>query len=726
MKKLQRTLTLPTAIAISIGGMLSGIFVLPGIAVGITGSSVWLAFLVAALCILPAVLSKSELATAMPKSGGTYVYIERAFGPLFGTISGLGLWLSLLLKSAFSLVGLSAYLYVIVQVDEGLSKIIAIISLGLILILNVFGVKKVGNTQLAIVSISIVSLVLIIIFGANSFDSEMLDPVFSDGNYGFISAVAFLYISYAGVTKVAAVAGEIKSPEKNLPRAMLISLFLITAVYVFIALVLVGNVDASILSSDIRPIYTLSNILGGEFFGYAAGLVGVITLLSMANSGVLASSRFPFAMARDRMMPGFFGSVNSRFLTPVNSIIITCLIIGLAVAYLDVEKIAKLASAFKVMMFIAVNLAVIVLRETSAQWYNPKYKSPFYPYVQLFGVISGVVLLFYLGAMPIFSVLGVVVLGFFIFLAYGNKTNRKGVFSNYGFLSFLFKGGSSEQSSDDVQQSVLPKEDISNKNAEIVVPLLGDETSTEMLVEMASSINDKSKINTINLLEVPNQTFLEAIEIDSPKSESKKRRLEQLKKYKNLNITYESITTHDVANSIDNITGQTKCKWLVMEWDGREHSGIFVGNPIGWLLKNVNSNLALFKDNGVRGFSKVLIAIRPGRRNKRFIDVADKICSHFSASLTLLNILSETDNNNKIKKTEKSSSELISETKSKSIVKIIRSNNPVEAISEESASYDLLILGTPEKDNWIRVLFGAGEDRFVKKAACSVLRLTIK
>ena len=75
MKKLQRTLSLPGAIAVSVGGMLSGIFVLPGLAVGITGSSVWLAFLVAALCILPAVLSKSELATAMPKSGGTYVYI---------------------------------------------------------------------------------------------------------------------------------------------------------------------------------------------------------------------------------------------------------------------------------------------------------------------------------------------------------------------------------------------------------------------------------------------------------------------------------------------------------------------------------------------------------------------------------------------------------------------------------------------------------------------------
>ena len=724
MKKLQRTLTLPTAIAISVGGMLSGIFVLPGIAVGITGSSIWLAFLVAALCILPAVLSKSELATAMPKSGGTYVYIERAFGPLFGTVSGLGLWLSLLLKSAFSLVGLSAYLYVVVQIDEGLSKIVALISLGLILILNVFGVKKVGNTQLAIVSISIISLLLVIAFGFNSFDSEMLSPVFSDGNYGFISAVAFLYISYAGVTKVAAVAGEIKNPEKNLPRSMLISLFLITAVYVLVGLVLVGNVEASALSTDIRPIYTLSKVLGGESFGYAAGIVGVITLLSMANSGVLASSRFPFAMARDKMLPGFFGTVNSRFLTPVNSIIVTCIIIGLAVFYLDVEKIAKLASAFKVMMFVSVNLAVIVLRETSAQWYNPKYKSPFYPYVQLFGIVSGFVLLFYLGFMPIVSVAGIFVLGFFIFLAYGKNTNRKGVFSNYGFLSFLFKGSSSGQDLADNKQSTSSIEDISNTNAEIVVPLLGDETSTEMLVEMASSINDKSKINTINLLEVPNQTFLEAIDLDTPESESKKRRIEHLKKYKKLNISYECIATHDVANSIDNITGQSKCKWLVMEWDGREHSGIFVGNPIGWLLKNVNSNLGLFKDNGVRRFSKVLIALRPGRRNQAFIDVADKICQHFGASLTLLNIVSEGEKEGgKLKKT---SEEILSSTKSKSELKIVKSNDPVETISEESAGYDLLILGTPEKDNWLNVLFGVGEDRFVKTAACSVLRLTIR
>ena len=121
------------------------------------------------------------------------------------------------------------------------------------------------------------------------------------------------------------------------------------------------------------------------------------------------------------------------------------------------------------MMFIAVNLSVIVLRETSAQWYKPKYKSPFYPYIQLFGIISGFVLLFYLGLMPIVSVICIFILGFIIFLIYGNKTNRKGVFSNYGILSFLFKGSSTETELALMDQNSNINEDLSNKNAEIVV-----------------------------------------------------------------------------------------------------------------------------------------------------------------------------------------------------------------------------------------------------------------
>ena len=99
-------------VAASIG---SGLFVLPSFAAAIMGPGIWLAFLLAGLVFLPGTLSKSELASAMPDNGGAYLYLDRSFGHLIGTIGGLGLWASFLLKSAFALIGFSAYMYAVTE-----------------------------------------------------------------------------------------------------------------------------------------------------------------------------------------------------------------------------------------------------------------------------------------------------------------------------------------------------------------------------------------------------------------------------------------------------------------------------------------------------------------------------------------------------------------------------------------------------------------------------------
>ena len=115
--KLERKLGLFSVIIISLSSMIgSGLFLLPSLAMIEMGGGespvggVWLAYLLAAFVVLPSAISKSELATAMPSSGGSYLYVERAFGPLIGTISGLGLWANFMLKSAFALIGFKAYL----------------------------------------------------------------------------------------------------------------------------------------------------------------------------------------------------------------------------------------------------------------------------------------------------------------------------------------------------------------------------------------------------------------------------------------------------------------------------------------------------------------------------------------------------------------------------------------------------------------------------------------
>ena len=729
MKKLERKLTLLSVVAISIGGMLgSGIFVLPGIAAAKTGPSIWLAYLLAAVCILPAALSKSELASALPASGGSYVYIERAFGPLMGTISGLGLWISLLLKSSFALVGFGAYLLVFTDIPLIYTKFIAVSFLALIMILNIFGAKKVGKVQLIIVIISLLSLGSLLFLGLPLINPENLSPFLTEGSYGLMSSIAFVYISYAGVTKIAAIAGEVKNPSKNIPRGMILSLLTMAVVYVTIAYTLVGNISIGSLSTDIKPIYTLSTLFGNPIFSSIIAVVGVITLVSMANSGVLAASRFPFAMALDSLLPKDLGKLHSKYLTPIRTIIITCLIMALVILFLDVEKIAKLASAFMMLMFVLVNLSVIILRETAVQWYAPKYKSPLYPFVQLFGVLSGLILLFYLGMMPIIAILFISIIGCIIYYTYGVNASRTGVLKRYGHmpaLYLLFGEKSNYTPSKELEdKEELLQIDI-DKDAGVIVPLLGNEVSPETLIELGASLNSKEKIQTLNITEVPDQTSLEAFRVKRPKTKSLERMVKTLSNRMNLTINFESIATHKLSDTMQALSEVTNIDWLVFGWNGRAYNGIFFNNPIGWIVNNINSNFALFKCNGVMRFNKVLLAIRPNSRDSvKLIETTHKLCAYYNAEFTLLHVVAKDTSSEIVESIKANANKQLEGTRGN--ILIVPSENPIETVSELTAEHDLLVLGTPRKDTWASMLFGTGKDEFAVNSTCSVLRLTIK
>ncbi|MEE9371932.1 MAG: amino acid permease [Saprospiraceae bacterium] len=732
MKNLERSLSLWPVIAIGIGGMLgSGIFVLPGLAAAKTGPSVWLAYLLAGLCVLPAALSKSELATAMPTSGGTYVYIERAFGPLFGTIAGIGLWLSLLLKSSFALVGFGAYLAVLAAVPL---RPIAIAFLLLILILNILGVKKVGNVQLVIVSMSLIGLGLLLVFGLPAIDPLNLTPAFTHGKLGLGSATAFVFVSYAGVTKVAAIAEEIKNPNKNLPLAMMVALVTVTFIYTTITFVLVGNISIEELSVNIKPIYTLAEILGGKTAGIVAAVLGVVTLISMANSGVLAASRFPFAMSRDNILPPLLKKLHPKFLTPIVTIFFTCLVMALVIYFFEVEKIAKLASAFKVMIFMTVNACVIVLRETAVGWYKPAYKSPLYPWMQIFGIITGLILLILLGGMAVLAGIGIVILGSFVFFIYGrHHTDRKGVFKLYGSRSashfWTRKQNSAEPNINDAPLAPLSRSEPNgnpiDEEADTVIPLLGNERSPEMLVEMGAALAHGHKLQVIHLNEVPNITSLDAIE-ESAVIHSLNRRISAMSDARNVDVNFQSVVTHDLVGTIHEISYQTHCNWLVAGWDGKTTQGMFIRNPIGWLVTHLDSNFALFKDNGVRYIRKIIVALTPGKKDPQFIIACDRIAEFYKAELCLVRVISKDILPAKEAEIHEESKDFLSITTCKSKVILLKGDNPVDMIAEESARYDLLIIGTPHKRGRFDVLLGNEKDKFADNAACSVLRLSIK
>ncbi len=432
---LERSLGLYPTMMISMGAMIgSGIFVLPALGFKKAGPAVVLAYVLAAIVVLPAALSKAEMATAMPESGGTYLYIDRALGPMMGTVAGIGAWFSLVFKSSFALVGLGAYLLLFAPVAQEAVKFVAL-GLGvLIVVLNILGTKLSGRIQAIIVSLVLVGLLGYTLNAGVVVDTSRFTPVTTHGGSGIITAAAFVFVSYAGVTKIASIAEEVKNPGKNLPRAMIGSMSIMALIYIAVVGAIVGLSDPKILKSggpggtaSLTPMADGASLLFGGFGVLIISVIAVVALTSMANAGVLSSSRFPLAMGRDDLLPPQLRTVDERLKTPRNSILLTGGLLLTLIAFVPVIELAKLASAFKILVFSIINVALIAFREADMPAYQPEFTSPGYPYVQVFGVLAGFVLLTQMGTLPILGAVGITVGGLATYFVYGRKrTDRTG------------------------------------------------------------------------------------------------------------------------------------------------------------------------------------------------------------------------------------------------------------------------------------------------------------
>ena len=199
---LDRSLGLFPTMTISMGAMIgSGIFVLPALGYEKAGPAVILAYVLAALVVLPAALSKAEMATAMPESGGTYLYIDRALGPMFGTIAGIGAWFSLVFKSSFALVGLGAYLLLFAPLSQGTVVYVALGLGALVVVLNVSGTKLSGRIQAVVVTLVVAGLVAYTANAGLLADTARYTPFRTDGTAGVVTAAAFVFVSYSGSQK---------------------------------------------------------------------------------------------------------------------------------------------------------------------------------------------------------------------------------------------------------------------------------------------------------------------------------------------------------------------------------------------------------------------------------------------------------------------------------------------------------------------------------------------
>ncbi|MBA7660583.1 putative amino acid permease YhdG [subsurface metagenome] len=391
----------------------SGLFILPGLAFARAGPSVILAYLLAGILLIPPVLSKAELVTAMPKSGGIYFFIHRSTGPGMGTVGGLAAWFSLSFKTAFALLGIGIF---ILLFNPGFTemqiKLVAIACCLFFTLINIIGVKLTGRFQVAMVVALLGLLAFYVISGSFSVQFHRYTPFMPLGLGSVLATAGMVYVSYGGLTKICAVAGEAKNPGRDLPLALLLTLIVMAALYVVVVFITVGLVDSAQLQNSLVPISLGASTFMGRGGSLILGLAALLAFITTANAGILAASRDPMAMGEDKLVPGVFGKVSKRG-TPWFSILFTSGFMLLVILFLDLENLIKTASTLKLLMFTLANWSVIFMRESKLKHYQPKFRSPLYPWVQILGIIGECFLISMMGGVPL------LIVGIFIVCAWG-------------------------------------------------------------------------------------------------------------------------------------------------------------------------------------------------------------------------------------------------------------------------------------------------------------------
>ena len=435
-ERLKKELKLFDVYAISTGAMFSsGFFLLPGLAAAQTGPSVILAYFVAGILILPAMFSVAELSTAMPRAGGAYYFIDRSLGPLFGTVGGIGSWLALIFKSAFALIGMGAYIAIFIDLPITPVAITLTILFG---ILNVVGAKESSWLQNVMVA-TLVSILFFYVFqgafavfNVDFFEvvREEFSPFFQFGPQGFFATIGFVFVSYAGLTKVASVSEEVQNPDRNIPLGMILSLATATFIYVVGVFIMVMLLEPEALHSDLTPVATA----GDQFLTWLPGNTGLILVViaaiaafaSTANAGIMSAARYPLAMARDELIPTYFSKLG-RFGTPTIATVATTVIMIFLLVAFNVESVAKLASAFQLLLFGILNISVIVMRESKIEGYDPGFKSPWYPWMQVAGFFISMFLIAEMGLLSIIFTIAIAAVSIVWYFNYSkDKVEREG------------------------------------------------------------------------------------------------------------------------------------------------------------------------------------------------------------------------------------------------------------------------------------------------------------
>ncbi len=712
VEKLERQRELPNVVGVCLSAMLGvGAFVLPGF-VDTSWPTLWLGYVVAGFFALPFAISIAELATAMPASSGIFVYLDRAFGPMGGTFGGLSLWCAKVLAASLVASAAAAYLSpTLAEVGVSIpARLLAVLTIALLVLLNLRAFRRAAKIQLWIFGIAFIGLGGFIASGMTRAGPEVFELSLGSSTSGFAAAVGLLFLGYSGLTKVASIANEVRRPSRNLPLALLISLFVAVVVYVLVALSLLSALPGQ-MGDDVTPIRSMAiAIFDSPLLSGAAVACAALALITFANGSLINAARLQFLMGRAGLLPEAVGHLDPGKRTPRVATLVSGAVAAVAAGSLELIDLALLSASLLAVVAMSVCVSVVVLRESRAQWYQPGFRSPLYPWTQILGVGLALILLIGLGAISAIAISLVAAIAFAVYLMYGRRrAPRRGVIAQRSRRADLVRSG----------QFDIAKP----ATASVVVALFGSEHSPETLAELAKALAEGGRVEVVYLTELPEQTTVEALTTEDPRRVSVERRIRALASERKIDLEFNAVTSRDVAQTINSLTQERQCKWLVTEWTLRGEGRVTFTNPLGWLHDHLGSNLATFCDGGVRTIREIMVHVEPGPHDALVLGTADHLAEVHGANLAFVRFVNDSADPEEVQAAGDYLDQVRELCSAKSETRILRGGREDQALIVASGSTDLIITaGVAVPSLWLR-LRGSVWDRVAEAAACSILRL---
>ncbi|MET3115412.1 APA family basic amino acid/polyamine antiporter [Pedobacter sp. CG_S7] len=401
---LLRVLTLKDAVGIGLGAIIgAGIFVVTGVAAGVSGPAFLTGLLIAGIIAAFNALSSAQLAAVYPHSGGTYEYAYQLINPGFGFSAGWMFLMSKLAAGSVVALGFGSYFYQLVPLGSPI--IISAMAIVLLTLANFLGIKKAGNLNLFIVAFTIISLLYLVFSGLPEIKAENFKPFAPFGISGIAEATALLFFAFTGYARIATLAEEVKEPEKTIPKAVIITIITAIVLYALVSVVAIGVIGAESMAASKSPLQVVADSLSAPGIQIIITLGASTAMLGVLLSQILGVSRMMLAMGRRNDLLPVFQRIHSKNKVPHMGIFVTGLII-LALCFIGTFEFILASAAFTILLYYSItNISALK---------QPKDEQRYGKAVPVLGLIGCLMMAISLDVQVIVSGLVLLIIGFIL------------------------------------------------------------------------------------------------------------------------------------------------------------------------------------------------------------------------------------------------------------------------------------------------------------------------